>query len=379
MNYRKATSNFIFSGRFLSRLERHMVFWLAIIFFYTCQNCFEHYRFELSFFHNILRSAEFVSLKIFFSDIIFCYPVVYLLIPEFFLKKRYWLFATSFVSFSVIVLVIHDIYVYQYFSGKMPLSWFRFIWGSIIDFIFVGPFAACGLFIALKMLKAFYLKEEEKQTLITENANAELRLLKAQVHPHFLFNTLNNIYSFILAKDLRAAALLEKLVGMLNYIQMEGEHSLVSFGKEIKFIQDYVGLEKVRYGSRLRVEMNIDGGYENTLIAPLLLIPFVENCFKHGASIMRGQQWIKLDIQIKKQELTFHLSNSKPLQANMPSLKKGIGLSNVRKRLELLYPRQHSLILESKSDTYSVHLQLRLQPGPIQGASYKQISKPQPA
>ena len=377
MNYSTAKYNFIFSNKFPFRLKRHISFWFVIILFYTAQFCFEHYRFEAGFFDNVLSSLAFIPSKIFLSDIIFCYLLIYFLTPKLFLKKRYFLFCLSFIAISVIALFVGDFYKYRHFQVP-PSALFRFIWGSIIDFIFVGPLAVCGVFIALKMLKAFYLKEREKQSLIIENANAELRLLKAQVHPHFLFNTLNNIYSFTLTKDPRAVALLDKLTGMLDYMQMEGEHPLVLFEKEIKLIEDYVGLEKVRYGSRLRMEMKIEGDYENKLIAPLLLIPFVENCFKHGASIMRGQQWIKLSIRIKEQDLSFHLSNSKPLHTNMVNLKKGIGLSNVRKRLELLYPGKHSLKLESKSDTYSVHLQLVLhlfQPGAV---LIKQIPKLQP-
>jgi sensor histidine kinase YesM len=378
MNSSNSKYKFIFSNRFPSRVKRHLAFWLTIILFYTAQNCFEHYRFEVSFFGNLLSIVKFVPTKIFLSDIIFCYPLIYFLIPKFFLTKKYWLFAISLTTLSVLVLFIQDLYVYQHF-GRVHSSTFRFIWGSIIGFIFEGPFAIAGIFIAIKMLKAFYLKEEEKQTLITENANAELRLLKAQVHPHFLFNTLNNIYSFTLTKDSRATALMDKLIGLLNYMQVEGEYSLVPFEKEMKLIEDYVGLEKVRYGNRLRMEMSIERDYENKLIAPLLMIPFVENCFKHGASIARGQQWIKLNIRIEEGELYFEISNSKPPHNNSIPCKKGIGLSNVQKRLELLYPGKHSLAIESTSDTYTVHLQLSLQPASAKLNASEPIPKLQTA
>ena len=115
----------------------------------------------------------------------------------------------------------------------------------------------------------------------------------------------------------------------------ECEKPLVPLDQEIKLIRDYIGLESVRYGNRLRMELEIDGNSENKLIAPLLMIPFVENCFKHGASVMRGNQWIRLCIQVNEDQLEFHLSNSKPPDTRESGI-KGIGLINVRKRLDLI-------------------------------------------
>ncbi|MBD0333747.1 MAG: histidine kinase, partial [Chitinophagaceae bacterium] len=224
----------------------------------------------------------------------------------------------------------------------------------------------------------WHLEQLKTETLAKENASAELQLLKAQVHPHFLFNTLNNIYSFALNQSPQAGTLVKKLSNMLHYMVNECEQPQVPLEKEIKLIQDYMGLEQVRYGERLLMQVEVEGSYANQVIAPLLMIPFVENCFKHGASMMRGQQWIKLDIRVKGDELNFHLANSKSLQADKTNLKKGIGLSNVRKRLELLYPGKHSLVMESTNDTYRVHLQLQLQPVSMQDTYAQQIPKLKP-
>jgi len=217
--------------------------------------------------------------------------------------------------------------------------------------------------------------------LAKENTNAELQLLKAQVHPHFLFNTLNNIYSFALNESPQAGTLVQKLSDMLNYMIHECKEPLVPLEKEIKLIRDYMGLEKVRYGNRLDMQVEINGEYKNKMIAPLLMIPFVENCFKHGASAMRGQQWIKLDITINEDQLDFKLSNSKPQVLNATNNKKGIGLANVQKRLQLLYPGKHFLKTEISNDSYNIHLQVSLQQFPLieENKNYKLISKLQPA
>jgi LytS/YehU family sensor histidine kinase len=241
-----------------------------------------------------------------------------------------------------------------------------------------NPPLIAGLFLSLKILKNWHLEQLKTETLAKENASAELQLLKAQVHPHFLFNTLNNIYSFALNQSALAGALVQKLSDMLNYMIHECDQPLVSLEKEIKLIQDYMGLEKVRYGDRLNMQVEINGEYKNKMIAPLLMIPFVENCFKHGASVMRGKQWIKLVINISNDQLDFNLSNSRPSQTIDINNKKGIGLINVQKRLQLLYPEDHLLKIESLSDTYVVHMQLSLQQLPVSDNAYKLMPKLQP-
>ena len=205
------------------------------------------------------------------------------------------------------------------------------------------------------------MKQRRSEQLGLENIQAELQLLKAQVHPHFLFNTLNNIYSFVLNRDDRAARLVDKLAGMIDYMRTEGENSFVPLEKEIRLIKDYVGLEKVRYGDRLDLQVNINAEDQHKLIAPLLMIPFVENSFKHGTSQMLRRPWVKLEITCVGNQLFFNLSNSKPSLTTPGKLNKGIGLNNVKKRLQLLYPGKHQLDIYSTDDSFSVNMQLLLE------------------
>ena len=165
-----------------------------------------------------------------------------------------------------------------------------------MHFIINGPPVICAIFLTVKMLKNYYLKMQEKTSIIKESADAELQLLKAQIHPHFLFNTLNNIYSFNLDKSPLAADLVLKLSHTLKYMVNDCEAALVPLDKELKMLQDYIGLEKVRYGKRLKITADITGDSKNKLITPLLMIPFVENSFKHGASKMLEHPWIRMQI-----------------------------------------------------------------------------------
>ena len=194
-----------------------------------------------------------------------------------------------------------------------------------------------------------------------EKANAELQLLKAQIHPHFLFNTLNNIYFFTLTASQKAPEILMKLTDILRYILNECNQPLVPLEKELKMIEDYMALEKIRYGDRLKMELEISGDYSYKMIPPLLLIPLVENSFKHGASKMLVQPWVNLNITIEEQSLYFLLSNSRPDEIS-PSQHNGhIGLNNVKKRLQLLYPAAHELNIAEGTQSFEVFMKISLE------------------
>ena len=232
-----------------------------------------------------------------------------------------------------------------------------------------------GFALMIKFVKRWWQKQKETELLAKEKTKAELQLLKAQVHPHFLFNTLNNIYFFTLTNSIQAPVMIKKLSGMLHYILNECDRPLVPIEKEIKMIRDYMALEKIRYGEQMQMTIDIEDDHDNKMIAPLLLIPFVENSFKHGASKMITEPWVKLYIYIENNRLHFTIRNSKPpttepviSKAFLPNLPTGqagrqghIGLKNVRKRLELLYPGTHELKIVSERDSYAVYLILQLQ------------------
>ena len=324
---------------------------------------------EMSFFMGIVINA------------VFSYGVVYFLVPKYFNQKKYFQFATGLLLLEIIIQFIAafhkiieiNVTAHNVIGVSPSISFAAFKAGFIR--LFGNPPLICGLLLSLKTLKNWHLEQLRSETLAKETTNAELQLLKAQVHPHFLFNTLNNIYSFTLTHSPLAGKLVQKLSDMLNYMIYECKEPLVPLKKEIKLIGDYMGVEKVRYGNRLAMQVEVKGNQENIQVAPLLMIPFVENCFKHGSSAMRGKQWIRLHISIEEDQLDFKLSNSKPPDLNDTNNKKGIGLANVQKRLQLIYPGKHFLKTESTSDSYTVHLQVSLQQFPLAGHTKKTLSK----
>lgn len=363
--------DFIFSNDPRYRIARHVIFWLGwFVFSGIVQVSFTATidKDPLTHVGGIIIFQLVRSLARFPGILMFCYFIIYFLSPRYFNRKHIIRFVLLF-SFSVAALYLltyGSLYFWLEMASINPYinhwpSWV-YIFNSFYSNInFTGAIPTCGLMLAIKYYKDWYVTQRRREQLSRQNIQAELQLLKAQVHPHFLFNTLNNIYSFVLNRDNRAAGLVDKLAGMIEYMRTEGESPLVSLKKEIMLLQDYVGLERVRYGDRLDLSVEIHVPDDQKMIAPLLMIPFVENCFKHGVSVMRGKQWISLSIVLRDNELDFLLRNSKPADIPGKPNRRNIGLTNVRKRLQLLYPENHFLQTSSFADVYEVHLSITLE------------------
>jgi LytS/YehU family sensor histidine kinase len=192
-----------------------------------------------------------------------------------------------------------------------------------------------------------------------ENAEAGLQILKAQVHPHFLFNTLNNIYAYTQNVSPVASKMITRLSDILRYTLQEGTKPLVPLRQELQMIQDYISLEEIRYGNRLELHIQLPENTNGLYIAPLLLLPLVENCFKHGTSHVLDQPWIHLQISIAENQMQMKLLNGKALKIQ-EQRSTGIGLKNVQKRLALLYPGKHELSITNEAEVFIVNLKLEL-------------------
>jgi len=211
-----------------------------------------------------------------------------------------------------------------------------------------------------------YYKKGLKQQVRLQEAEAkqlqtELALLKSQVNPHFFFNTLNNLYSLSLDKSERVPEVILKISDLMRYVLESSNNKKVELTHEINFIQNYLSLERLRLSANNDVKFNIAGKTDGKMIAPMLLIPFIENSFKHGVSASISSNYVLMDLKIEGNELFFSIENNK--QENnktneQPSSKSG--LKNVKRRLELLYPDQHQLDIEEKEKSYKVNLKIKL-------------------
>jgi hypothetical protein len=295
-------------------------------------------------------------------DISYTYIISYYLIPLYLRTRNKSLLIAGITGATLVALVFKAFLWFDHGKvepGNADQIWVA-SWFMMVNFFNDGSVMRCGLFLSCRMLKNYYSKSQEKAVLLQENATAELQLLKAQVHPHFLFNTLNNIYSFSLRRSPVAASLVGKLSDTLRYMVNDCEAPLVPLQKEIKMLLDYIGLESVRYGNRLQLQTDINGDQQHKLIAPLLLIPLLENSFKHGTSQMLDNCWIKMNIDIQDDNIKFVLKNSKPAENLQQDKRNGIGLANVRKRLSLLYPGNHQFEISNFADSFEVFVSIPL-------------------
>ncbi len=363
-------NDYIFSKDKKVRIFRHVTSWLFLYIYaivtYPPKGSGTLYGLGVD---GMLNFYRMVSIRVFLMlvcQLFFAYLLLYVLVPFYFRRKKYtlfvclilvlWLF-TAALRYALYIFIYNPVMLYFHYHINDPSLILLFSIRQTIS----GPAFLAWIFIFFKLFKDHQQKQKDYFNLQKENASAEIRLLKAQVHPHFLFNTLNNIYSFTLNRSPHAAELVQKLYDLMYYMMHECNETLVSLEKEIEILKNYSSLERVRYGSRLDFAIDISGYPGDKEIAPLLMIPFLENSFKHGTSQTLKKPWIKLKIRITENRLFFTLANSKPPQKESPAINKGIGLTNIRKRLGLIYGSAHILLLENNAESYSVQMEVPIQ------------------
>jgi sensor histidine kinase YesM len=361
--------DFLFSATMRIRVKRHIAFWVLcyayLVISYPPKGAGSLYGIGtdgVKYFYEMVLVRSFFHLVF---QMAFCYPLLYVLMPTFFWKRKYFVFGLS----LFILWIAASIFRYLAFTFLYnPIMQHLHLYSNPRSLVFLisftqtlnGPAFIGFAFILVKFFKDWQQKQEENFTLKQQNAAAELKLLKAQIHPHFLFNTLNNIYSFTLDKSPQAKIIVKQMRAMLQYMIEECGRPLVPLDSELRIINDYFELESVRYGRSLDMQLKISGDYTNKMVSPLLMIPFVENSFKHGVSKMLRNPWIKLFIHADNDVVHFLLINNKPHE-EIQSEKGGIGLTNVKKRLELLYPGNYMMKIESTTNIFTVNMRIPLE------------------
>jgi hypothetical protein len=202
-----------------------------------------------------------------------------------------------------------------------------------------------ALFVAVDLVRHALRQQQLSETYRREKISAEYRLLQTQVQPHFLFNTLNNLVSVAMHKPAQMPYLLQRLAGLLSYQLHESHRTTVAVTKEIDYLMDYISLEQIRYGNRLDVQTNFPEltNLSHVMVPPMLLLPFVENAFKHGAAQTEADCWIQLNMSQAGNRLIFSVENSVPDGIRYPST-TGLGLTNLKKRLDILFPGNYELV-----------------------------------
>ena len=336
-----------------TRIAYHISFWLVYLFLNSWLGSL-FYKIELD--RAFLGEAFILPVKI-----ILTYFVFYYIIPLYLDRDKVWkLVGLTLLAFVVDSLLYRVVSVYIFFPLFEP--------GHKIPFFFLPGFylTAFDLFITvaaatmIKMIRVHYKSLEFEQQLVREKLQSELNFLRAQTNPHFLFNTLNNLYVLARKKSDHTADAIMMLSKIMRFVLYECRSPRIPVADESRIIQDYIELEKLRYNKRLKVEYEEQIELPGGSIAPLLLLPFVENSFKHGANSTTGDAHISITLILKNNILDFEVRNT--LEENeRPASTEGIGLKNVKRQLDLIYPDRYELEAGPENGQYTARLQIHLE------------------
>lgn len=325
-----------------TRIAFHAYTWFALFVVYT----------SLAYFISGGSLGDTLTASLSYMVFFAVIPVYisYALHNRFINKKQYFLYFLS----LVLLIVVSGTCSYYYFTILHDSEYHYVQWlGNAIFVVLLGT--------AVKVLKEGIKERIQIHEIKSQQLESELALLKSQIDPHFFFNTLNNLYALSLMKSEQVPGVILKLSELMRYILTSSKENKVALAREHEFLQTYLYLQKFRFTHNQNIRYDVEGDMTGKEIAPMLLMPFVENSFKHGVRAVTDQFYIQIKTRISGQELTFTVDNSKPNQnEHLQSDSMRMGLTNVKRRLELLYPDNHTLEIHDYPDRYSVMLRLEL-------------------
>jgi len=333
-------------------LKYHLIFWLSyfLLNFIRWGSYFNDYWYSLK--------SNLVEFPL---HIIIVYFNIYYLIPKFILNKKYVYFFTYFiVSLAILYIVrtgLNYLLVTENIWPEAEGVQKAFTFNHVVAVV-LGEIYVIALASAIELTVDWISEKRRNDELQKQQLKTELNFLKTQIQPHFFFNTLNNLYALTIEKSENAPEVILKLSEIMQYVLYEVKEPKISLLKEIKYIQSYLDLEKLRYGSTTKSQLMINGCIDTVNVPPLLFLPFIENCFKHGTKNNDSTK-IKINFEKKEKELLFNVENNFNSNYNIES-KHGIGIENVKRRLQLLYNDNFKLNTGIIDDKYIVNLRITI-------------------
>jgi two-component system, LytTR family, sensor kinase len=347
----------LFDNAFKYRATRHSLFFSFTVLLFSV---ILYSQDTSRAFGNVI-STTLINAFFFFG---YAYLTIFLLIPEFLLKKKLITFVLLFVlvgfGLSAVKLVVSGTIFYgsiapENISAEGYLD-LRFILVNTKDMSFIVAVFCIG-----KYIKDFIYTEQVRAKLEKQTKAAQKKLLGSQFDPHFMFNTINNLYALSLLDPAKTREVIFRIKIVLNYIIEESQKELVDLSEEIALVENYIQLEKLRYGKRLQISFEKVGEIENIRIPPMILFFLVENCFKHGSSLDAGVPWIKVYTEVKNNVIALVTENSKPksIVGKHRDEREGEGFKNLTKRLNILYGANgYNLIIDNQEETFTVQLEI---------------------
>jgi sensor histidine kinase YesM len=319
------------------RVLYHLAFWCFFIFLFWQQNPDATTQEYLSWF-TVLGVAGLVV-----------YTNLYLLFPRYFFEKKY-----IFYSLFLIVTISSGAFILKLLFPSGNASFTLPVFQHFVNLFFIVVITS-----SFKLFREYSRKQELLIRVENEQLKTELDLLKSQVNPHFLFNTLNNLFGLITQnQNEQAAEITLKLSDLMRYVLESSKTDKVSLNKEIKFLEDYLVLEKIRLPANADIRFDVYGLEKDIFVAPLLFIPLVENAFKHGLQSISENNFAHFTLSVQGNDLFFEAKNS--IDKNLQKVKSGTGLENLCRRLKLMYPEKHLLEVELNQGIFKVILQISI-------------------
>ncbi len=360
-----------------NRVVRHVLFWAAV----------------MGFFFSIQLPAYFIAgtklevwtlfLNQLPGSVLATYLLLYGILPRllrrrqpavFLLALAGWVLASA--GLTGLIQAFFDHVVVPSAFGEAPAQAFR--WTKYLNptYTFFTLMVTAGAASAIKVVNDWYAQRRLQQALLQRKLHAELQLLKAQLRPAFLFNTLRTLHALAAQKSPDAPAAVLHLSALLRYLLYESPRDAVPLADEAEMMQHYVALEKLRLGPRVDVSLSFSGALDAHAVAPLLLLPLIENAFRHGTGALLDCPWVSIDLVAKNNSVTFKVINSQ--DGAEAEVSEGPGLGTLRQRLARLYPGRHELKTVAEPDNFLAALHLRPGPPPATAALPRAARQPAP-
>jgi len=332
----------------IARITVHIIFWFCAWLFY-----FFYYK-RYSEINSYIFGASVINLLVAITTV---YTFNYHLIPNILLRNK----KRKFIAFAFVTIVMFfyiQLLLTIFLVIKLLSDGYR-LFPEMIDIVmlFFNLFFVVFIAIAIKFYKRWNEKDFQEQKVQKEKVEVELQMLKTQINPHFLFNTLNSIYVLAMKQSEQTANTVMKLSDILDYILYRINTPKIAISNEIEIIENYIELEKIRFSNRVDLDFNTCLKSKDIQIPPMLIIPFIENAFKHGVAKSIEKSWMKISIKETNGVLHIMVANSKT-QNKSREKTGGIGLVNVKKRLNLLYDEKYQLNIFEKQMQYIVSLSI---------------------
>jgi two-component system, LytTR family, sensor histidine kinase AlgZ len=302
-----------------------------------------------------------VSIAVPFSMLI-GYLNYFIFLPKFLEDKKLWRYLLVFGAAFAIVMVARFQLERFILDGYQQQDQYHYLYQTrfIVQVVTINFFIVVFLGM-IRFVVDWFEFEAHKKNVENERLTAELNFLKAQINPHFLFNTLNNLYYLAYTKSPNTPEVIAKLSQMMRYMIYDSNYPKVPLSKEVEYMENYISLERLRLNDQIPIKFNIKGDVQNFLVTPFIFITFLENAFKHGVTNNNPKAWVNVSLELNGNECSYQVENSKITSAKPEAEEKsGIGLQNVMRRLELSYPDRHQLEVQDLSDRYMVNLKIKL-------------------